>query len=252
MRKTIIALVVVIAIVLGVSMIAYAQQAYMDSFNGNYPKLAKTKLVKDCTACHFQATGSGERNPYGVNYENNGDIDDDYDTLETIDADGDGYKSGEEIKAVKFPGNFTDFPGSKKYTTCLTFLGAKDTFKKKLCDYAVLNGKMVTLTADGSGVYFKGTTMMVPCKFSVTKLGATYKYDAAKKLITVAKGGKTIGELTVGKTSAKINGKTVTLPAAPENKTGTTVVHIPTKALELMFKANWLYISRGKIGHIRF
>lgn len=252
MKKTIIAAIAIVSLVLGISMIAYAQQAYMDSFNANYPKLAKTKLTKDCLACHINPNGSGERNPYGVNYENENEIDDDFDTLETIDADGDGYTSGQELKAVKYPGDFTDTPGAKKFKTCLTFFGGKDTFKKKICDYMIFNGKMVTLAKDGAGVYYKGTTMMVPCKISVEKLGNGYKFDEKKKVVTITKGGKTVAELTIGKTSAKINGKTVTLPAAPENKTGSKIIHIPTKTLELIFNAKWVYIKRGKIGHIRF
>ncbi|NTU60765.1 MAG: copper amine oxidase N-terminal domain-containing protein [Caldiserica bacterium] len=252
MKKTIIAAIAIVALVLGISMIAYAQQAYMDSFNANYPKLAKTKLTKDCLACHFNTDGSGERNPYGVNYENNGDIDDDFEGIEKTDADGDGYTNAEELKAVKFPGDFNDIPGAKKFKTCLTFLGANDTFKKKLCDYMIFNGKMVTLAKDGAGVYFKGTTMMVPCKISVEKLGNGFKYDTAKKIITITKAGKVVATLTLGKTAAKINGKAVTLPAAPELKAKTTVVHIPAKVLELVFNAKWVYIPRGKIGHIRF
>jgi hypothetical protein len=251
LKKSIVAIIAIVALVLGVSMIAYAQQAYMDSFNANYPKLAKTKLVKDCLACHINPNGSGERNPYGVCYENENEIDDDFDTLETIDADGDGYTSGEEIKAVKYPGDFNDTPGKKKFSKCLTFFGGTDTFKKKICDYMIFNGKMVTLAKDGAGVYYKGKTMMVPCKISIEKLGNGFKYDAKKKTITITKAGKPVAEMTLGKTAAKINGKAVTLPAAPEMKAKTTVVHIPTKALELIFNAKWVYITRGKIGHIR-
>ncbi|MFC5700114.1 stalk domain-containing protein [Cohnella faecalis] len=87
----------------------------------------------------------------------------------------------------------------------------------------------ITVKLDGKTVEFGvapqsiGGRTFVPYRALAEKLKATVKWNEAAKKATIVKGSKTI-ELTIGSKTAKINGKSVTLDAAPVTKSGTTLV----------------------------
>ncbi|NNF98716.1 MAG: hypothetical protein HKM93_05005 [Desulfobacteraceae bacterium] len=124
-----------------VSLAAYHHMGDTDSdiFRDVYPAVAGTKL-DSCAVCHtggryekypgsnkWVDMGSCQWCHYTYGYDESGDIDDtlnDYgrdfrdqgrnaDALQTIadlDSDGDGHANGDEIQAVRFPGDATDDP----------------------------------------------------------------------------------------------------------------------------------------------
>ena len=102
-------------------------------------------------------------------------------------------------------------------------------------------GKQVYVTFDGKKVNMKSTpgivingTSYVSYKnvFSDSKIGATATYNSKKKTITIKKYDKTL-VMTLGSTSATLNGTTVTMPAAPVKVTyvakKTTKILVPTE-----------------------
>ena len=71
--------------------------------------------------------------------------------------------------------------------------------------------------------YIENGTTRVPMRGIFESIGATVEYDSATKTITARK-GSTVIELAIGLSTAKINGKTVTLNASVTNKNGRTMV----------------------------
>lgn len=84
----------------------------------------------------------------------------------------------------------------------------------------ILNGNELSFDQQP---YIENGTTRVPMRGIFESLGATVEYDSATKTITARKGG-TVIELTTGSSTAKINGKTVTLNASATNKNGRTMV----------------------------
>ncbi len=79
--------------------------SYLDSFNAQYGT-TNTRL-NTCGLCHIDPAGGGARNPYGIDYANNGHS---FTAIEGNDADGDGFTNLAEINALTFPGDPKDFP----------------------------------------------------------------------------------------------------------------------------------------------
>lgn len=82
-----------------------AFSSYLGSFNAQY-NTANTRL-DTCGVCHTDPAGGGARNPYGIDYANNGRS---FTAIETFDSDGDGFSNLAEINALTFPGDPKDFP----------------------------------------------------------------------------------------------------------------------------------------------
>ncbi len=252
MRK-LVTLVIAIVMVAGITGLVLAQQAYNDSFFVNYEAAKKTKLAKDCKPCHFKADGSGERNAYGIMYENDGEIDDDFEGIEKDDADGDGYSNIDEIKAGTWPGFFNDHPGAAKYSKCVTFVGTKDSFKKAPVMYCIVNGTLFDMTKQGGACYIKGGKMMAPLRVGIEQLGGTVKYDAKEKRIDIYKGSKLMGKMWIGKRYGEIPpGKKYDLITAPEIKAGTSSTFVPVKAVGVALGADFAWVNRGKLANFRF
>lgn len=251
--KKITTLVVALIIVTGIVGIALAQQAYNDSFFANYTAAKKTKLGKDCRPCHFKTDGSGERNAYGVMYENDGEIDDDFEGIEKEDADGDGYSNIDEISKGFWPGDFADHPSPKKFSKCVTFIGTKDSFQKKPVVYCIVNGAKFDMTKQGGACYIKGGKMMAPLRVGIEQLGGTVKYDAKEKRIDIYKGSTLMGKMWVGKRYGQIPpGKQYDLVTAPEIKAGTSSTFVPVKAVGVALNADFAWVNRGKLANFRF
>jgi hypothetical protein len=65
--------------------------------------------------------------------------------------------------------------------------------------------------------------VLVPIRTVSEELGANVSYDDKTKQVTIVKGDKTI-QLTLGKSEAVVNGKTISLDAAPANIEGRVLV----------------------------
>lgn len=251
--KKITTLVVAFVLLTVFTGIVLAQQAYNDSFFATYTAAKKTKLAKDCRPCHFKTDGSGERNAYGVEYENDGDIDDDFEGIEKDDSDGDGYTNIDEISKGFWPGDFNDHPSPKKFSKCVTFIGTKDSFKKGPVMYCIVNGTKFDMTKQGGACYIKGGKMMAPLRVGIEQLGGTVKYDSKEKRIDIYKGSTLVGKMWVGKKIGQIPpGKDYDLITAPEIKAGTSSTFVPVKAVGVALSADFLYVFRGKLAHFRF
>ncbi|MDT3427355.1 hypothetical protein J2Z22_002906 [Paenibacillus forsythiae] len=77
-----------------------------------------------------------------------------------------------------------------------------------------------------------GDIIMAPLKAYAQMLGASFDYNIDNKLITLAKGGIT-AEITVGSDEAIVDGRTVKLAAAVENKIG--VMAAPLESIASLF-----------------
>ena len=99
----------------------------------------------------------------------------------------------------------------------------------------ILNGQK--LSFDQSPYIENGTTR-VPMRKIFESLGATVEYDSNTKTITVRKGSNII-ELATGSSTAKINGREMTLTTSVENKNGITMVPLRFVSEALGADVNW-------------
>jgi Bacterial Ig-like domain len=103
--------VLVIAVVLAAGGTAYAVSGYLTAFEGAYPAAVGTR-IDACLLCHVNANPNqgSARNPFGSAYSSGGH---NFDAaLEALDSDGDGFTNLEEITALTFPGDASDFPAA--------------------------------------------------------------------------------------------------------------------------------------------
>ncbi|WP_195576427.1 stalk domain-containing protein [Paenibacillus sp. 1001270B_150601_E10] len=98
-----------------------------------------------------------------------------------------------------------------------------------------VNGK--SLSFDEKPRMVNGRTM-VPYRTIAESLGGKVKYDSKAKLATITKGSQKV-ELTLGSKTAKINGKSTTMDAAPVNANGTVLVPLRFVGESLGVWVNW-------------
>lgn len=105
--------------------------------------------------------------------------------------------------------------------------------------------KNANVTIDGVNQSFHQSAVVtsegntfVPMRAIFEKLGATVKWDQNTKTATAAK-GKTVVKLTIGKTTATVNGKSVTLTAAAITLNGNTMVPLRFIAEALGATIGW-------------
>ena len=82
-----------------------------------YPKIVNTRL-DSCSLCHTSNIPS--LNPYGQAYKNNGRSVAALGAIESSDSDGDGFTNIQEIMALTFPGDPSDFPKPNTSTPTAT------------------------------------------------------------------------------------------------------------------------------------
>jgi hypothetical protein len=82
-----------------------ARKAYLNDFVATYPWTDDTKL-DDCVLCH-PGGDTKALNPYAVDYWDSGQ---DFAAIESMDSDGDRYINIDEITALTFPGDASDYP----------------------------------------------------------------------------------------------------------------------------------------------
>jgi hypothetical protein len=84
---------------------------------GSYVSGGKTTTLGSCQWCHYKYgyDKSGDiaatLNAYGRDYKTNGRSPAALKSIENADSDGDGYANIQEIAALTFPGNASDYPG---------------------------------------------------------------------------------------------------------------------------------------------
>jgi hypothetical protein len=92
--------------------VAYASSGYLNTFNNTYG--TSTTRLNTCSVCH---TNTPACNSYGNSFANSGH---NYQAIEPVDSDGDGFSNMGEIRAITFPGD----PASKPVTGTSISLGA--------------------------------------------------------------------------------------------------------------------------------
>lgn len=94
---------IVVTIALGIPAVS-ATSSYLAGFNQHYDT-SDTRL-DSCATCHSGPNG-GSLNPYGRAYAGSGGS---FASIENQDSDGDSFVNLEEIDALSFPGNTSDYP----------------------------------------------------------------------------------------------------------------------------------------------
>jgi hypothetical protein len=87
------------------ALVVQARPLFRREFVATYPKTAGTRLDA-CVTCHT-ADGSS-LNPYGVALRKSMV---NFNAVEKLDSDGDGYSNKVEIQSLRFPGDPKDYPG---------------------------------------------------------------------------------------------------------------------------------------------
>ncbi|HHB90614.1 MAG TPA: hypothetical protein ENK60_04830, partial [Anaerolineae bacterium] len=90
--------------------VVQAKSNYLTSFVDTYPHTAGTQL-DSCNTCHPSVP---DLNPYGEDYRSHGH---NFQAIELLDSDGDGYSNIEEINALTFPGDPNSHPGAQPTAT---------------------------------------------------------------------------------------------------------------------------------------
>ncbi|VVB94423.1 Carboxypeptidase regulatory-like domain protein [uncultured archaeon] len=91
---------------------ASAFGSFLNTFDTKYPGAVGSR-IDSCLLCHTipnPTSGNGPRNPYGLDFQNNGENAAALATIEPLDSDNDGFINVDEIHNLTFPGNATDFP----------------------------------------------------------------------------------------------------------------------------------------------
>jgi hypothetical protein len=74
---------------------------------------------------------------------------------------------------------------------------------------------------------WQGDTLLGPARAAAQLVKATFTYNTTTKALVFKLGSKTV-QMTLGSTSAKVNGKSTTLPVAPKTINDTSYVPLKT------------------------
>lgn len=181
-----------------------------------------------------------------------------YDGLYTVyDMDGDGvkefiyydlYDSSNPNSAYSFAYHYNN---GKLYETEISYDGyVKNILNKtqwcKLNDTSLINEVYgnISVVLNGNELsfdqapYIENGATRVPMRKIFESLGANVGYDSDTKTITATK-DNTVIELVTGTSTAKINGKEISLTASVENKNGSTMVPLRFVSEALGADVSW-------------
>jgi hypothetical protein len=95
-------------IVAGIFNVVHAHEDYLKRFNDKYG--TDGTPLDGCITCHISSNpdANHELNPYGVDFEGKGH---DFEAIELMDSDDDGFSNKAEIASRTFPGDPHSVPG---------------------------------------------------------------------------------------------------------------------------------------------
>jgi hypothetical protein len=95
-------------IIAGIFDVVHAREDYLKWFNDKYG--TNGTPLDDCITCHISSNpvANHELNPYGVDFEGKGH---DFEAIELMDSDDDGFSNKAEIENRTFPGDARSVPG---------------------------------------------------------------------------------------------------------------------------------------------
>lgn len=156
---------------------AFARSSYLDAFNVKYS--TANKRLDTCDICHVY--GGNARNLYGQDVEillrggsttylvtggatSTLTIDEALTNIEPKDSDSDIYSNIDEIKALTFPGNISDYPATVTFAVndSITGLAIQDA-------PVVIDGIKINTDATGKAVFTN--VAFGDHKYSVSKAG---------------------------------------------------------------------------------
>jgi hypothetical protein len=91
---------------------------------------------------------------------------------------------------------------------------------------------------DMAAPYYKNGFTMVPLRM-LEGLGAVITWDEANKTATMVYAGNTV-KITIGSTTATVNGVAKSMPIAPEISSGRTMIPTRFVSEELGFTVDWI------------
>lgn len=89
--------------------ISAALSTYLGDARSKYPGIAGSR-IDNCKLCHLSTMGGDLRNNYGWEWLWAGGDTAAFELIESADSDADGYSNIEEITALTYPGDPSDFP----------------------------------------------------------------------------------------------------------------------------------------------
>jgi VCBS repeat-containing protein len=121
---------------------AHARSSYLSNSNNTgftdvYPNTQGTRL-DSCIVCHNQSSNGSRlnsRNPYGSAWEGAGGNRAAFGAIEGNDSDGDDFTNLQEINALTFPGNGSDFPLPANSPPVLGAIGNKTVNEGSLLSF---------------------------------------------------------------------------------------------------------------------
>ncbi len=108
MKRVRLSVLLVSVLMLCLAPSAAAKSGYLANFITTYPPADNTR-IDNCLMCHVNASpnSNSARNSYGTAWRNAGK---NFQAIEGVDSDGDGFSNLDEINALAYPGNASDKP----------------------------------------------------------------------------------------------------------------------------------------------
>ncbi|WMW26238.1 PGF-CTERM sorting domain-containing protein [Methanolobus sediminis] len=119
--RKIIVVFLLVAITLACASVASAESRFLSSFNQQYD--TSGTVLDSCDVCHSGPNG-GSLDSYGRAYSGSGR---NFASIEDLDSDGDGFTNIEEIEALTFPGDSSDYPEVTAVTISEPIVNETDT-----------------------------------------------------------------------------------------------------------------------------
>jgi len=207
MRKRILIALFLIALLVNAVGTAHAKQTYMNNFNNLYG--TSSAVLNTCTLCH--PSGTSTHNSYSTAFRN---ANHNFQAIENLDSDGDGFTNIVEIKALTFPGNAASHPSASGDTTppTVTNFSIPSTATSltvsitsfTATDNVGVTGYRVTETSVAPLAGAGGWSGSTPTSYTCSSAGARTLYawakDAAGNISASVSGSVTVTLLIVSQT----------------------------------------------------